>query len=47
MTVTLLLIALLVLAFVGIRVGSKGEAGTVAAAILTAVAVVAGMSTFA
>ena len=47
MTITLLLFALLVIAFVGIRVGSKGEAGTIAAAVLTVGAVVAGMSTFA
>ncbi len=44
MTFALLLLALLVLLPVAIRIGSRGEAGTVAAAALTAGVVVAGMS---
>lgn len=47
MTLAVLLLALLVLLPVGIRIGSRGEAGTVVAGLLTAGAVVAGMTALA
>jgi hypothetical protein len=45
MTLALLLIALVILVPAGARLGGRGEAGTVAAALLTVLVTVGAMST--
>jgi hypothetical protein len=45
MTLALLLIALVILVPVGARLGGRGEAGTVVAALLTVLVTVGAMST--
>lgn len=45
MTLALLLVALVILVPVGTRLGARGEAGTVAAALLTVLVTVGAMST--